>query len=52
MKIAMAEMKNVVDRINSRQALQKKKISELEDIAIEASKMKHKKKIESINIQG
>lgn len=41
----MPEMKNVMDRINNRQALQKKKINEGEDVVIETSKVKHKKKI-------
>ena len=40
MKITVSEMKNIVDSINS--TLQKKKISELEDIVIEISKMKYK----------
>lgn len=44
----MSEMKNIVGRINSRWALQKKKINELEDITIETSKIKRKKKIRNI----
>lgn len=44
MKPTMYEMKNTLDRINGREDITEAKVSALEDIDIETSKMKNQRK--------